>query len=83
MTADQIPPMNRTTVHDTVLNTEELLEAILLHLSGRDILVNAQRVCKKWKQVISDSPAIQTELWLRPRTRELIFPTGCLLDKPY
>jgi len=75
--------MNRTTVHDTVLNTAELLEAILLHLSGRDILVNVQRVCKKWKQAICDSPSIQTELWLRPRTRALIFPTGCLLDNPY
>jgi hypothetical protein len=81
--ADQISLMNRTTVHDTVLDTAELLEAILLHLSSRDILVNAQRVCKNWKQAISDSPSIQTKLWLRPRTRELIFPTGCLLDKPY
>lgn len=73
---------NGATPGDTVLKTAELLEAILLHLTSHDILVDARRVCKRWKQAISDSPAIQTKLWLRPQTNKLLPPAGCLRDNP-
>lgn len=51
-------------VRDTVLNTTELLENILLHLPEVGIL-KARGVNKNWHAVIMTSPEIQQKLFLR------------------
>lgn len=48
-----------------VLETYELLENILLHLSPHDIQ-RARRVCKAWHLVIDDSKALHNARCLRP-----------------
>ncbi|KAK7921264.1 hypothetical protein PG985_009286 [Apiospora marii] len=55
------------TAQDTVLlEIPELLENILLHLDQRDLLVNAQRVCRQWRQCITETPSIQQHLFFLP-----------------
>ncbi|OTA90854.1 hypothetical protein M434DRAFT_33208 [Hypoxylon sp. CO27-5] len=54
-----------STVQENVFNTTELLELILLNVEPRDILVSAQRVAKRWKEVIEGSFKIQQALFLR------------------
>lgn len=50
---------------NNVFGTFELLEAILLLLPPRDLLVSSQRVCKRWQAVISNSIYIQQKLFYR------------------
>ncbi|KAF2815174.1 uncharacterized protein BDZ99DRAFT_515920 [Mytilinidion resinicola] len=47
------------------LGITELLELVLLELPQRD-LYQAQRICKGWKTVISNSSPIQEVMWLSP-----------------
>ncbi|KXT18811.1 hypothetical protein AC579_8220 [Pseudocercospora musae] len=47
------------------LNTVELLEAILLNLDTRTLLLS-QRTCKTWQKVIAASILLQKALFLRP-----------------
>lgn len=56
-----------------VFNTTELLEQIISHLPMRQIAAT-QRVARNWKEVIHGSPTIQTQLWLRPATSEVLPP---------
>lgn len=48
-----------------VLNTVEVLEAILLEADVKNVLL-AQRVCTSWKATIGDSIMLQEKLWIRP-----------------
>ncbi|KAF2162763.1 hypothetical protein M409DRAFT_58157 [Zasmidium cellare ATCC 36951] len=48
-----------------VLNTVELLEAILLEADMKTVLL-AQRVSTSWKATIGDSIMLQEKLWFRP-----------------
>lgn len=50
---------------DAVLLTTELLEHILRHLNPRRLLI-AQRVCRKFRAVISESRLLQQQLFLAP-----------------
>ena len=54
---------------DAVLSTGELLEAILLQLDMRTLLVCAPLVCQHWRSSISDSPALQSALFFSPAPR--------------
>lgn len=44
----------------------ELLEKICLELPIKDLLVNAQRVCKTWREIITQSVKLQQALFLAP-----------------
>ncbi|KAK8039345.1 F-box domain protein [Apiospora rasikravindrae] len=57
---------NETAQQALLLGIPELLEAILLNLDQRDLLVNAQRVCRQWHQCIRDTPSIQQHLFFLP-----------------
>lgn len=57
-----------TSVMDEVLRTTELLEAILLELPVRDLLL-ANSVSKRFQQVIASSINIQQALFIRPEVR--------------
>lgn len=67
-------PNTTIPARDNVLNTLELLEAIISILPMRDILSKAQTVSRTWKITIVQSPAIQTKLWLRTPTEEVLSP---------
>lgn len=69
-------PNTTTTACDTVLSTLELLEAVISFLPMRDILSKAQAVSRTWKATIAQSSVIQTKLWLRTPTEEVISPAG-------
>jgi hypothetical protein len=62
--------MGRKSIHE-VLFTTELLEAILLSLSPKDLLVNAQRVSHIWKKLIESSIRLQQALFFRSSVRKL------------
>lgn len=47
--------------------TPELLEAILLRVDMRTVLVSAQRVCQYWRELISQSSQLREHLYLKPR----------------
>ncbi|OAQ66782.1 hypothetical protein VFPPC_14379 [Pochonia chlamydosporia 170] len=49
-----------------VLNTVELLEAILLDLDIHTLLVSAPRVCQRWNFVIKESLSLQQALFFQP-----------------
>ncbi|KAK4951993.1 hypothetical protein LTR10_009913 [Elasticomyces elasticus] len=49
-----------------VFDTLELLEAILIFLPIKDILVNANRVCKDWRDTIEGSPRLRHALFFTP-----------------
>lgn len=51
---------------DEVLGTTELLEAILLSLDQRTLLVSAQRVNHTWHTLIQISTTLQQALFFRP-----------------
>jgi hypothetical protein len=57
---------NAPTAIEAVFRITELLEAILVHLSERDILYSAQRVNSTWKACIQLSKPLQEICWLRP-----------------
>ncbi|ROV95392.1 hypothetical protein VMCG_08466 [Cytospora schulzeri] len=50
----------------TALAAPELLCRILLFLDPQDLLVNAPRVCKYWKDAIERDPELQRALFFRP-----------------
>ncbi|KUI73518.1 hypothetical protein VM1G_08997 [Cytospora mali] len=50
----------------TALAAPELLCRILLFLDPRDLLINAPRVCKYWKDAIERDPELQRALFFRP-----------------
>ncbi|KAF2211375.1 hypothetical protein CERZMDRAFT_85541 [Cercospora zeae-maydis SCOH1-5] len=54
-----------TTAMDRVFNTVELLEAILVNLDLKTVLMT-QRVHRTWKCTIQSSPRLQEKLFLRP-----------------
>lgn len=58
----------RTATH-RVIYTTELLEAILLQLPNKDILVHVQRVCLYFYNTISRSVALQHHLFFLPCPR--------------
>lgn len=51
---------------DIVLSIPELFEAILLHVDSHTLLTSAQRVCRRWHNIISTTPSIQKTLYFRP-----------------
>ncbi|KAH8896156.1 hypothetical protein GQ53DRAFT_852103 [Thozetella sp. PMI_491] len=53
---------------DEVLQTNELLEQILLRLNLRTLLTAAQLVSRHWSTLISASPALQKALFFQPCT---------------
>ncbi|KAI0122253.1 hypothetical protein F4814DRAFT_203605 [Daldinia grandis] len=53
------------------LNIPEILETILWGMEDRDVLINAQRVSKRWQATIMGSPKIQASLFLRGIPRSL------------
>ncbi|KAF2652080.1 hypothetical protein K491DRAFT_719266 [Lophiostoma macrostomum CBS 122681] len=55
-----------TPKRDQVFDMAELLELILIQLRPRDLLLNAQRVSKHWKDMITTSPTLQRILFFRP-----------------
>ncbi|KAK8114680.1 hypothetical protein PG999_006749 [Apiospora kogelbergensis] len=52
---------------ETALATPELLEAILLGVDMRTVLISAQRVCRYWRELISQSGPLQEHLYFKPR----------------
>jgi hypothetical protein len=47
----------------------EILEHIILQLNSLDEIIRAQRVCRGWKNVIQNSPALQQACWYRPHDK--------------
>lgn len=62
----------RSPHRDAALSTFELLEAILLHVDMRTLVVSAQRVCTRWHAVISNSTPLQRHLFFAPIPRDPI-----------
>ncbi|KAI8966325.1 hypothetical protein F5Y11DRAFT_189655 [Daldinia sp. FL1419] len=62
---------NMTSAQDRVLHVTELLEGILSFLSMHDILINAQRVSKRWRDVIETSPEVRKAIFLFPSSTSL------------
>ncbi|KAK7957741.1 hypothetical protein PG996_010812 [Apiospora saccharicola] len=54
-----------TRSRDQVFGTTELLEHILVHLDVATFLISAQRVQRRWRALISDSPMQQRQLFFR------------------
>jgi hypothetical protein len=59
------------TTSERVLSMPEILEAILLRLSLRDLLVHAQLVNRVWRDLISTSPTLQQTLFFLAQTCNL------------
>lgn len=57
--------MTTDAARQAVLQTDELLDAILVNLSMQQLFV-IQRVSKRFKAVIAATPAIQEKMFLRP-----------------
>jgi hypothetical protein len=72
-TTDMTSPSNIT--RDAVLNTPELLEAVVSFLPGRDIIAKAQRVSRTWKDAIAHSPMIHESLWLKSQASKAVCPS--------
>lgn len=51
-----------------MLENEKLVETVFLRLSMRDILVNVQRVCKRFHSVVGNSDRLQQALFFKPVT---------------
>lgn len=51
---------------DRVLGIYELLERIILHLGCPEEILQAQRVCRRWRAVIQDSSILQQACWYIP-----------------
>jgi len=54
-----------------VLNTTELLKAVLAELCSRDALLS-QLVCRKWKDLINTSPTLQQKLFFAVSSNTLV-----------
>ena len=68
---------------DAVYDTPELLETIISFLPSLDTLSNARRVSRTWKNAIAQSPAIQTRLWLKSQSGEVLAPAGYTTTYPW
>lgn len=55
---------------ENVFDTYELLERIILQLGSIQEMIRAQLVCRRWKDVIQDSPALQKACWYRAHREE-------------
>lgn len=55
-----------SSAQETALVTMEILENILLSLDIQSILTSAQRVCHKWRDLVSTSPSIQKHIFFQP-----------------
>ncbi|KAK6333367.1 hypothetical protein TWF718_011181 [Orbilia javanica] len=51
------------TTSSWVLNTNELLEAILKHIPPQELLISTRSVSKNWKALIETSPKLQWKTW--------------------
>lgn len=61
---------SNASISEQVLRNPELLENILIHLSQRDLLVNAPRVSRLLKSIIDASPTLQQELYFQPMNQK-------------
>lgn len=71
---------NRT--RDEVFGTTELLEHILLRLDVATLLTSAQRVHRRWLDVIRDSPTLQRRLFFRGLPEPERGYAAAVLDDP-
>lgn len=55
-----------TNQHHEIFGIPEILEAILLNIDIRDLLVSAQRICKHWRELVATSPRLQQRLFIAP-----------------
>ncbi|KAF2212830.1 hypothetical protein CERZMDRAFT_97330 [Cercospora zeae-maydis SCOH1-5] len=51
---------------DNLFGVLELAEAVFLELPPQQILVNVQRVCRRWQDIVTASLPIQQALFFRP-----------------
>ena len=51
---------------EAVLSSPELLEAVLIHLPMRDVLITALRLNRTWNATITNSPTLQRYLFFAP-----------------
>jgi hypothetical protein len=54
---------------ERALGIYEILEHIILQLNSPDEIVRAQRVCRGWKNVIQNSPALHQACWYRSHNK--------------
>lgn len=57
---------------DRVFGTAELADMILIQLPMRNLLLS-QRVCRKWKYAIRNSPQLQRALFLKPASDDVAY----------
>jgi hypothetical protein len=55
-----------SSAQETALATVEVLENILLSLDIQTILTSAQRVCHKWRDLVTTSPYVQKHIFFQP-----------------
>lgn len=55
---------------EIVLGIHELLERIIMQLDCPHEIIRAQRVCRYWKAVIQNSPALPDACWYRHQSRD-------------
>lgn len=58
------------------LDVPEILYAILANVSQQDLLVSAQRVCRKWHHLITHTRTLQEALFLRPSSPHRALSAG-------
>jgi hypothetical protein len=66
----------RSPARDIVFSTTELVEAILLQLDMKTLLVSAMRVNKMWCGTINNSPSLQQALYFKPMAPRSPNPSG-------
>ena len=54
---------------ELVAHLPEILECILLQLESIEEIIRAQQVCRNWKLLVQNSPALQEACWYRARNR--------------
>ncbi|KAJ5158651.1 uncharacterized protein N7500_008302 [Penicillium coprophilum] len=60
------PGSSTQSATNKVLDTPEILEMILARVDMRTLLTSAQRVCRRWVNLISQAPSIQKILFFTP-----------------
>lgn len=69
---------------EKVLGESNLLEIILLEVPAIDVLVNAQRACKAFKETVDESLPLQRKLFFRPEAAPLAYKNDvCLFSAEY
>ncbi|GKT46867.1 uncharacterized protein ColSpa_07048 [Colletotrichum spaethianum] len=61
-----MPELHSSRAMETVLAVPELLEAILVQVDMRTLLVSACRVSRTWKALMDESPVLQQALFFKP-----------------